>query len=112
MKKIITMFMTVAAFAAITTITTVSSCSKEKDACEGIVCNNGGTCNDGSCTCTAGYEGNRCDSVSRTKFLRTAVTVTEDCSSGNYPTDIVAGSAINEIKIKNLGKYSCPTDYY
>ncbi|MBK9678062.1 MAG: calcium-binding EGF-like domain-containing protein [Saprospiraceae bacterium] len=35
----------------------MTSCSK-KDPCEDIICQNGGTCENGDCKCPAGYEGN------------------------------------------------------
>src|SRR5688500_16735288 len=39
---------------------TIAACKKDK--CEGVVCNNGGTCDDGKCRCTADFTGASCDS--------------------------------------------------
>ncbi len=41
------------------------------DPCASIICNHGGTCVNGSCICTAGYEGTDCSIESRNKFLGT-----------------------------------------
>ncbi len=38
-----------------------TSCNKSN--CAGIVCQNGGTCNGGSCTCPSGFSGTFCDKV-------------------------------------------------
>ena len=89
MKSIFKSFVAVMAIAG---IVSVSSCTK---------------------TCDPGYEGTDCKTEMRTKFLKTAVTVTEDCSSTTYSSDIINGSSISEVKIKNLGNYTCPSgDYY
>jgi len=110
MKKIIMSFMSIASIAAILTI---SSCAKDEDKCKNVTCQNSGTCVDGTCNCTAGYEGTNCETVARTKFLKTAANVSEDCTSVTYVTDIVTGTNIDELKVKNLGNYSCPSgDYY
>ena len=48
----------------------ISSCKKEeKDPCEAVSCLNGGTCNNGSCACAAGYEGAQCQTEIREKFI-------------------------------------------
>ncbi|MBK8634240.1 MAG: calcium-binding EGF-like domain-containing protein [Saprospiraceae bacterium] len=46
------------------------SCA-EKDPCEGVTCQNGGTCFEGKCQCLDGFEGNSCE----TEKLPTAVNV-------------------------------------
>src|SRR3954469_12055622 len=40
-------------------ILTVASCQKDK--CAGVVCSNGGSCEDGNCKCTAGFTGAKCE---------------------------------------------------
>lgn len=42
-----------------------TSCTKDKtDKCKTVVCLNGGTCKDGSCSCPTGYNGSTCADVS------------------------------------------------
>ena len=43
----------------------------KKDSCHNVVCQNLGTCDGGICTCPVGYEGSRCDTLSRDKFVYT-----------------------------------------
>lgn len=54
--------LTLAAFSTIT----YTSCSK--DECEDVVCQNGGTCNDGNCACPVLFEGTRCETEVRAKY--------------------------------------------
>ncbi|HXH19172.1 MAG TPA: hypothetical protein VNJ07_08815 [Chitinophagales bacterium] len=62
-----------------------NSCSEE-DKCKDITCLNGGVCVDGVCiNCDAGYEGNLCETVSRTKFLGT-YSVRDSCTSSGIST--------------------------
>ncbi len=58
----LTILLTIGAFSAIT----YTACNK--DACSGVTCQNGGTCASGTCTCSTGYEGDRCQTISRDKF--------------------------------------------
>ena len=44
----------------------VFSCT---DPCEDVVCENGGTCDEGTCLCAEGYEGDNCETESRAKYL-------------------------------------------
>jgi hypothetical protein len=53
---------TIACFAIVYT-----SC--KKDHCNNVVCQNGGACDGGNCTCPAGFEGTRCETLSRDKFI-------------------------------------------
>jgi hypothetical protein len=41
--------------------TLTMSCTKEDTKCDGIVCQNGGVCNDGTCDCAAGFTGTNCE---------------------------------------------------
>jgi hypothetical protein len=71
MKPIRSILLT--AFLAIIVISSVvyiSSC-KKKDKCMGVVCLNLGNCDEGNCTCPVGYEGSRCELLSRDKIVAT-----------------------------------------
>jgi len=49
-------------FAILSMVISISSCSLlEEDACEMISCENGGTCNDGTCDCPDGFSGPMCE---------------------------------------------------
>jgi len=50
-------------------ISYTSSC--KKDACENVICLNLGACDGGGCVCPIGYEGARCEKLSRDKFVKT-----------------------------------------
>lgn len=69
MKKMKTILMT--AMLGVATLSMVfTSCTT--DECKDVVCENGGVCNetDGICDCPTGYEGDLCDALSKTKFLK------------------------------------------
>jgi hypothetical protein len=61
----LTAMLTIGAFSAIT----YTACNK--DACADVNCGNGGTCVSGTCTCSTGYEGTTCQTLSRDKFVKT-----------------------------------------
>lgn len=91
MKKI---FNSLFIMAAVTAMVSTSSCTK---------------------VCDAGFEGSDCKTEVRTKYLATGANVTETCggSPTSYVVDVVTGSEVTKIRIKNLGNYSCSTgDYY
>jgi len=46
----------------------MSGCKKD-DPCDDVTCLNGGTCNDGTCACPAGYQGSTCGTEVRAKFV-------------------------------------------
>lgn len=90
-------------------ITTFSSCgSDSKDKCADIVCQNGGTCNDGKCQCAVGYEGTLCETEVATKFVGT-YSVTETCGSSSSPAYVVTITKVskNTLLVSNLGNYAC-----
>lgn len=94
--------------AATATAMVFTSCG---DPCKDVTCANSGVCNDGDCTCTTGYEGKLCDTLSNAKFLGT-YSVVEDCSNSaadSYASTISAGTAANQIKISNFyNSYAAP----
>ena len=85
-------------------VTLYSSCSKDK--CKDVVCQNGGTCNEGTCTCATGYEGTNCETEVRKKVIATwtasDVRVSDNQAQPTYQSPIVAGATISDIKIGNF----------
>jgi hypothetical protein len=88
-----------AAFSALT----LTSC--EEDKCKTVRCAYNGQCNDdGSCTCVTGYEGERCETISRDKF-KGVWTVVEDGTTSNpaqYAVTVRDGGEIDQVWIKNF----------
>jgi hypothetical protein len=96
----LTILLTVSAFCAVL----YTSCSK--DACKGVTCQNGGTCSGGNCTCTTGYEGTSCETLSRAKFVKSwsaSDLVTGSSTPIAYTTSIAAGvsSDVTAVIISN-----------
>jgi hypothetical protein len=86
--------LTIGAFVAVT----FNSCKSDDspvDPCAAVVCQNGGACSNGSCSCPVGYEGTLCETPSVTKFIRTWRTATEACtvSGSNAQYDITITSS-------------------
>ncbi len=81
----------------------LTSCKTDK--CKATVCAYGGECTeDGACVCLAGYEGERCETISRDKF-KGSWNVVEDGtrSEGNgYATAIQDGTQIDQVVIRNF----------
>ncbi len=79
-------FLTVSAFCAVM----YTSCTKDK--CKDVVCQNGGTCTGGNCTCTTGYEGTNCETLSRAKFVK-SWSASDLISGGSTPLAYTASIA-------------------
>lgn len=94
-----TVLLTLGGFTAVT----YTACNK--DECKDVVCQNGGSCVEGTCSCAAGYEGTNCETKSSAKFVGT-YTVTENCGGDPYPVVVTAVDA-STILISNLGNYDC-----
>lgn len=80
-----------------------TSCKEDK--CKTVVCAYSGTCNDdGSCTCQIGYEGERCETISRDKFK--GVYDVQESGSGSgpirYSASIEDGDVIDQVHIRNF----------
>jgi hypothetical protein len=60
-------FLTVSAFGAVL----YTSCTK--DECKDVVCQNGGTCSEGTCTCPTGVGGTNCETIYRTTYVNTYI---------------------------------------
>lgn len=90
-----------AAFSAVT----YTSCNNDK--CKSIVCAYGGVCNNGSCLCPSGYEGNQCETKTTDKF-KGIWYVTEDGTLSNttqYAVSLEPGSGISDVKITNFRNF-------
>jgi hypothetical protein len=98
-----TFLLTAMGVLAIFSTITLTSCKEDK--CKSTVCAYAGVCNeDGSCTCQTGYEGERCETITRDKF-KGAWRVTEDGTSSNpaqYAISVESGTAIDEVVIRNF----------
>ncbi len=90
---------TIGAFSAVT----YTSCNQ--DDCKDVVCQNGGTCSGGSCTCPSGYEGSNCETASSAKFIGTW-NVSEPSCGGNYTNIVSQGTSSTTIIFSNLGNFS------
>ena len=62
---LLAVFLTLSIFSAVT----YTACNKNH--CHNVLCLNYGSCDGGSCVCLPGYEGNRCQTLSRDKFIFT-----------------------------------------
>lgn len=91
--------LTLGAFGAIT----YTACNK--DECKDVVCQNGGSCAGGNCSCPAGYEGSRCETLTNAKYTGTYTAVE---SSSVYVVTITADPTNpSKVLVKNLGNYGC-----
>lgn len=97
-----TLLSAIGAFALISAVT-LYSCKEDK--CKTVVCAYNGVCqDDGSCSCQIGYEGERCETVTRDKF-KGVWSVVESGSASNpayYPVSVENGDQINEVLIRNF----------
>jgi hypothetical protein len=77
----------------------------KEDPCASVVCFNGGSCSDGTCDCTAGYEGDDCGTEMREKFLG-GYTVSEICNGETYAYTMnitESGTSVSNIFLVNFG---------
>lgn len=90
-------FLTISAFGAVV----YTSCNK--DECKDVVCQNGGTCSEGKCTCPTGYDGTNCETKSRDKFVG-VYTGNEICTVGtdSYTMTLSANSDAIKLTMTNL----------
>lgn len=78
------------------TILYTTSC--EKDACKGVTCLNGGTCDGGSCTCPTGFVGTNCQTLAVIGSWKG----NDACSAGgpyNNITIAIAASSTDTTKV-------------
>ena len=92
--------MTIGAFSAVT----YTSCNK--DECKDVVCQNGGTCNDGDCACATGYEGTTCGTEVREKVIKTWTSKDVDVSDNEavptYSAIISKGTTVTDVLISRF----------
>ena len=84
------------------TAVTYTSCTEDK--CKGISCAYGGTCNEGICTCPAGYEGPQCETINRVRYTGDWY-VNEDGTQANaaqYTVSVEPNGDITHIKFTNF----------
>ena len=83
-------------------LTLLSSCG---DKCDDVTCQNDGICNDGTCECLVGFEGENCELFTRDKILGN-FDLSTTCDDGSTPTDGwgigASASAFNEVLINNF----------
>lgn len=85
---------------------TYTACNK--DECKDVVCNNGGVCVNGNCSCATGYEGANCD-LNTASTIEGTYTATETCqpplSGSSSWSSILTVSSTDEtnIVISNFG---------
>ena len=85
--------LTIGAFGAVT----FTACNT--DECKDVVCNNGGACISGTCSCTSGYEGNNCETQSRAKFQKNWNVNETPRIANPYTCLIAAGTNIRDVAI-------------
>jgi hypothetical protein len=110
MKKMKIFSLSALSALALSTMLFFSSCTP--DPCKDVTCLNNGTCNDGDCACTTGYEGTDCGTEMRAKFVGTFnISGTVSCPvSGTFTippgTSITVGNSsagVDKIIINLLG---------
>jgi hypothetical protein len=69
MKLMHPVFITILSTLAVFSAVTYTACKKDK--CSNVICFNLGACDNGTCLCPVGYEGDRCQTKSRDKFIKT-----------------------------------------
>jgi EGF-like domain len=111
-KVLLSAFATVAIFG-----TTLVSCTSDPCDPKTIVCANGGTCLDGACQCASGFEGTKCETLSRAKFIG-VYNCSDACTTGagTYVNTIAASSDSLKITFSNMSGLSTalgtPTSVY
>lgn len=99
-------------FSLFTITALFQACEEEEtDPCADVTCLNGGTCNDGSCDCALGYEGDDCSTETRDAF-EGAWTYTTTCAFGetfnSSTVNEVAGNVL-EVTLTNLTSFNDST---
>jgi hypothetical protein len=88
---------------ALILLLTIGACKEEP--CDSVVCYNGGTCLNGTCDCTTGFEGDDCNTEMREKFIGGYV-VSEVCNGEQYAYQmniINSGTSVSNVFLVNFG---------
>lgn len=89
--------------AILSALTFATSCKEDK--CKTVICAYSGDCqDDGSCVCQIGYEGERCETVTRDKFKGVWGVAETGSTSGpiSYAVSIENGVNIDDVEIRNF----------
>ena len=90
------------------------SCKKDSNGgsvftnkCAAIACAHNGVCNNGVCTCPAGYEGNNCEIVTSSRYTKQWNVIETGTISGpnKFPLIIIADTNATTVWIQNLYNY-------
>ncbi|WNJ16626.1 hypothetical protein [Pontibacter sp. G13] len=88
----------------------ISSCKKEP--CETTECQNGGVCDDGSCTCPSGFAGELCETVDLNSYLGSYHSDYGGCiSTSDFHKVSLERKPDNDLQVYllDLGDYACPS---
>ena len=90
-------------------VVSLNSC---KDACKDVVCQNSGTCTDGTCACLPGYTGTNCELEAR-EIVVGNFAVSETCSVTGVATYSVTVSKsstdVMKVSVAPFGGYTGAT---
>lgn len=111
MKKIKNILVASLLTVGVFSTTLFTSC--DPDPCKDVVCSNGGTCTDGSCSCPSGYEGTTCETLSTAKYLNASGTTStwltgtnaDGCYAAGYTMTMEQSSTATNLLIKNFAGY-------
>jgi len=104
MKRTLKTILT-SALAALCTFFMVVYISCTKDKCSSVVCNNGGACDGGKCKCTTAYEGDKCQTAARDKFIRNWGANNQTASTATpaaFAVSVEPATGTSDIIIKNF----------
>ena len=110
MKQFKTLFLT--AIVTLSAFATIIYTSCKKDPCSGVTCQNGGSCDNGSCTCLSGYSGTYCQnsSISFTNDAFTTMNITVNGSTSSVDPGqtiaFVGGEGTNANVTANTAAYT------
>lgn len=72
------------------------------DPCKDVECLNGGVCDEGTCICATGYEGDDCSVESRTKFIGSWSFLDACFTTQNASTITTSAQAVERVIISNI----------